>query len=296
MRDELESGHAAVLEADAGDPLAGLLRGYSAEVTAHDRKGLEAAATLMRPGAEVFIACVPGESADRLVGAAALLRRAGLVPVPHLVARNIESRTAFQRLLERLAGEAALDRALVLGGDRDKAAGEFDSSLQLIETGLLQAHGVRRIGLASYPEGHPRIPDGLLASALSAKLSAAKSAGLDVWLISQFCFDAKAIIGFARKLRASGVAQPFRVGVAGPAKRSTIIKYALMCGVGASMRALKERQDLARNVMAGETPEALLREVALAQAAEPRLGVSGVHFFTFGSLAKSAEWADRFAA
>jgi methylenetetrahydrofolate reductase (NADPH) len=294
MRDDLDMATATALQ--TGDSaLADLLRSYSAEVTAHDRKGLDAAAQLMRPGAEVFIACVPGESADRLVGAAALLRRAGLVPVPHLVARNIESRTAFDRLLERLVGEAGLDRALVLGGDRDKPAGEFDSSLQLIETGLLQKHGIGKIGLAGYPEGHPRIDDGVLASALAAKLAAAEASGMDVWLVSQFCFDAKAIIAFARRLRALGATPPFRVGVAGPAKRSTIIKYALMCGVGASMRALKERQDLARNVMAGETPEALLREVAEAQAAEPALGVSGVHFFTFGSLAKSAEWADSFS-
>ncbi|HKT53435.1 MAG TPA: methylenetetrahydrofolate reductase [Caulobacteraceae bacterium] len=293
MRNELDM--AAAHGADADSDLSALLRGYSAEVTAHDRKGLEAAVALMRPGAEVSIACVPGESTDRLVAAAKLLRQAGLVPVPHLVARNMESRAAFNRLLERLAGEAGLDRALLLGGDRDKPSGELDSSLQLIETGFLRKHGVGRIGLAIYPEGHPRIADAVLAAALSAKLEAAKNAGLDVWLISQFCFDAKAILALARRLRAQGVRQPFRIGVAGPAKRSTLIKYALTCGVGASMRALKERQDLARNVLAGETPEALLREVAAAQSAEPALGLSGVHLFTFGSLAKSAAWADSFA-
>ena len=64
-----------------------------------------------------------------------------------------------------------------------------------------------------------------------------------------------------------------------------------MCGVGASMRALKERQDLAKSVLTGETPEALLTEVAVAQALNPALGISGVHFFTFGALAKSAQWA-----
>jgi len=273
--------------------VAGLLRNYTAEVTARDRKGLAAAPEMMAPGSEVYIAAIPGESEDRIVAAAAQLRRGGLIPVPHIVARNIESRKGLDELLGRLVGEAGLDRALVLGGDRDKPAGEFDSSLQLIETGLFQAHGIGSIRLACYPEGHPRIADEVLEQARAAKLTAAAEAGLDVWLVSQFCFDPKPIIALARRMRALGVTAPFRVGVAGPAERSTLVKYALMCGVGASLRALKERQDLARNVLTGETPEALLAEVADAQAREPQLGMAGVHFFTFGALAKSAEWADR---
>lgn len=279
-------------ETDARTALAGLLQNYSAEVIARNRKSLEAAGNLLRPGAEVFIVAIPGESADLLVAAAVQLRRAGLVPVPHIVARNIESRKALDDLLARLVAEAQLDRALVLGGDRDKPAGEFDSSLQLIETGLFQKHGIGKIALACYPEGHPRIADATLEAARAAKLAAAEAAGLDVTLVSQFCFDPKPIIALAERMRGQGVKAPFRVGVAGPAGRATLVKYALMCGVGASMRALKERQDLARNALTGETPEALLSEVALAQARNPALGIAGVHFFTFGSIGKSAQWAN----
>jgi methylenetetrahydrofolate reductase (NADPH) len=133
----------------------------------------------------------------------------------------------------------------------------------------------------------------VLEKARAIKLETAAKAGLDVWMVSQFCFDAKPIVALAKRMRALGVTAPFRVGVAGPAERSTLVKYALMCGVGASLRALKERQDLARNVLTGETPEALLTEVAQAQERDPSLGIKGVHFFTFGALAKSAEWADR---
>ena len=246
---------AQAVTAEARAALSGLLTNYTAEVTARDRKGLDAAPAMMAAGSEVYIAAIPGESEDRLVAAAAHLRENGMVPVPHIVARNIENRAGLDGLLRRLTAEAKLDRALVLGGDRDKPAGAFDSSLQLLET--------------------------------------AAQSGLDVWMVSQFCFDAKPIIALARRMRAQGVTAPFRVGVAGPAERSTLVKYALMCGVGASLRALKERQDLARNVLTGETPEALLTEVAQAQERDPSLGIKGVHFFTFGALAKSAEWADR---
>ena len=271
--------------------LVDLLDDYSAEVTARDKKGLDAAAELMAPGREVFIAAIPGETLDRVVAMAVRIRKAGLVPVPHIAARNLESLTVFEDLIARLVGEAGLDRALVLGGDRDKPAGAYDSSLQLIQTGVFQRNGVHRIGLACYPEGHPRLPDPVLEAARADKLVAAEQAGLDVWLTSQFCFDPKPILALAERMRAQGVKAPFRVGVAGPAEHATLIRYALMCGVGASMRALKERQDLARSVLSGETPEALLTEVAVAQSLNPALGISGVHFFTFGGLARSAQFA-----
>lgn len=282
-----------MLESRPSPPaLSALLNEYSCEVTSRDRKSIEAAPKLLRPGSEVFVAALPGDSIDAVISACAELKRSGMVPVPHVVARNIVSLSALDTLLGRLVKEAGVERALVLGGDRDKPEGELNCALQIIESGLIQKHGIKRIFIGCYPEGHPRVADALLEEARTAKLAAAEKAGLHVTLISQFCFDAAPIVALARRMRAQGVTAPFRVGVAGPAKRSTLIKYALVCGVGASMRALKERQDLARNVLAGETPEGLLTEVGLAQASDPSLGITGVHFFTFGSLASSAEWAE----
>ncbi|MDE3115174.1 MAG: methylenetetrahydrofolate reductase [Pseudomonadota bacterium] len=271
--------------------LAALLKGYSAEVTTHDRASLEAAALLPR-GTEVFIAALMKDDPDRLVATAMKVRQGGLEPVPHIVARNIRSTADLDNLLARLSGEAGVERALVLGGDRDKAAGELESSLQLIETGLFQKHGIKRIAIGCYPEGHPRIAGPVLDAARAAKLRAAEQAGLDVVLVSQFCFDAPPILSLARHMRAQGCKAPFRVGVAGPADRATLVKYALICGVGPSLRALKERQSLARNMLSGETPEGVLGEVAAAQNAEPSLGISGVHFFTFGALANTIKWVE----
>jgi methylenetetrahydrofolate reductase (NADPH) len=272
--------------------LAGLLRSYSVEVTSRDRRSLDAAPDLLRPGTEVFIAALPGDDVDDLVAASAQLKRAGLAPVPHIVARNIEDRAALDSLLARLTAAAGVDRALVLGGDRDKPAGEYVSSLELIETGLLQRHGIRSIAIGCYPEGHPKISTQQLDDARAAKLAAAEQAGLEVTLVSQFCFDHAPIIALARRMRAQGVKAPFRVGVAGPASRMLLIKYAMICGVGASMRFLQNKPELAKGVLSGETPEELLREVAHEQVQTPELGISGVHFFTFGSVAKSAQWAE----
>ncbi|WP_159585440.1 methylenetetrahydrofolate reductase [Chelativorans xinjiangense] len=272
--------------------LATLLQTYSVEVTARDERSLGAVAEILRPGTEVFVANLPNEGADVLIRAAAKLRHAGLTPVPHIVARNLGSRREFEEMLAGLAGEAEVQKALVLGGDRDRPAGEFDAALQLIHTGLLQEHGIRRIAVACYPEGHPRISADVLWQALRDKLDAANEAGLDTALVSQFLFDPKLVVTFAKALRSAGITAPLRVGVAGPANRAKLIRYALRCGVGASLRVLRERGNLARNVLAGFTPDELLGEIALAQAVDPSLGIAGVHFFTFGDPARSARWAE----
>jgi methylenetetrahydrofolate reductase (NADH) len=287
----------AEIEPNAWEPrvLAKLLRNYSAEVTCRDEKSIRAAKSLMPRGSEVFIVSLPSDKLDSSVAVAAELRHAGLVPVPHIVARNIGSRADLEALLRHFTTEARVDRALILGGDRSQPIGEFDSSQQLLETGLFDAFGIRKIKLSWYPEGHPRISDSELAKARAAKLRIAAARGLEVELIGQFCFESAPIIASARQLRAEGIQVPLRVGVAGPASRASLLKYAMICGVGASVRALKERPG-ARSLLSSETPERLLREVAHAQAEEPNLGIHRVHFFTFASLASTAQFVEQHAA
>lgn len=275
-------------------PFMSRLPDYSAEVTRPDRRSLDAAARLMRPEARVYVASLPNDGPDRQVEVCSAVSKLGLIPVPHIVARNIENRDALDSLLGRLAGEAGVDRALVLAGDRDTPAGDYDCSLQLIESGLFQKHGIGKIAIACYPEGHPRIPDDVLDQALADKIAAAKSAGLELILISQICFDAAPIVEFLRKIRAEGVTARVRIGVAGPAKYATLVKYAAICGVGPSLRALRERQSLAKNMLLGETPQKLIEDLEEAVAAEPALNIWGIHFFTFASLKNTIEWVEGF--
>ena len=276
--------------------MASILNNYSVELTARDRKSLDLAKELLAPGTEVFIAALPNDKVDDVVAACARLRQDGLTPVPHVVARNIENEKDLDTLLGRLVAEAGMERCLVLGGDRDTPAGSLTSSGQILETGLIQKRGIKTIRIGSYPEGHPKISEAALDKARADKLAIAARDGLDVTIVSQFVFEADPIVGFAKKLRAEGTTAPFRVGVAGPADRGLLMKYALICGIGNSLRVLKGRAGLALNTLTGETPEDVVRGVGDAQAADPSLNISGIHFFTFGSLAKSAQWAKQFQA
>jgi methylenetetrahydrofolate reductase (NADPH) len=269
-----------------------LLRGCSVEITPGDGRSIDAAAAMLPQGTETFIASLPKGRLDDVVDAAVRLRRAGLVPVPHLAARNLASEEELDDFLKRLSAAAGVDRALVIGGDRHEPLGPYGDSLRILKSGLLQTHGVRSVYLSCYPEGHPRIGDERLTTARGEKLAVCQAAGLTAGLVSQFCFDAAPIVRTARNLRRQGVRNRLRIGLAGPASAAVLLKYAAICGVGPSIRALRERQSLARHVLAGNT-EDLVAELARAQAAEPSLGIGGVHFFTFGSLGRTAEMLAR---
>ena len=180
------------------------LSDYSAEVTTPDRRSLDRAASLMPREARVYVAALPKDTPDRQIRVCSQVRDLGLIPVPHIVARNIPNRDALDNLLGRLAREAGVDRALILGGDRDVPAGDFDCSLQVIESGLLQKHGIDKIAIACYPEGHPRIPEHVLDRARADKIVAARAGGLSIILISQVCFESEPIIRFLRKVPGGG--------------------------------------------------------------------------------------------
>ncbi len=269
-----------------GKALARLLGTWSTEVIPRDSSAIEAAPDLLPAGLEVFIAAAPGETSDQMVSAAARLRAGGLTPVPHVTARSLATLADADGLIGRLRDEAGLDRLLVLGGDRDRPAGELHSSRQVIESGVFARRGIRKLFLPCYPERHPRIAAEVLEAERAAKLRLAADQGLEVELVSQICFEPAPIVALARRLRT-----PYRVGVAGPADRTTLIRYALMCGVGPSLRALKHGQ--AQGVLARDTPERLLAEVATAREADPASNITGVHLFTFGGLADTVRWAER---
>src|SRR5205807_777278 len=119
-----------------------LLAGASLELSSGDPAEIDACADLLEPGTAVYISMPPGQTYHGIVALATRLKRAGLRPVPHVAARRIASRDALDQYLARAAGEASVDSALVIAGDRDRASGPLESSLGLLETVLLHRHGI----------------------------------------------------------------------------------------------------------------------------------------------------------
>lgn len=261
-----------------------LLAGASLELSSRDPAEIDACVGILEPGAAVYISLPPGQTYHGTVALAARLKRAGFRPVPHVAARRIAGREALDDYLARAAGEGGVDSALVIAGDSERAGSAFDSSLALLETGLFQRHGIVRIAVAGYPEGHPRIAASALDTALAAKKSFARRAGLELSVVTQFCFEAEPILSWAGKMKGHGL--PVRVGLAGPASLPRLLRFAALCGIGNSVRALKAHPRAITRLMIEAGPEVALRE--LARSGGPP--IEGVHFFCFGGLVRTARW------
>ena len=281
-----EHAAAAAPPLDEGERgrISAFLAGASLELSSRNPEEIDACAGLLDPGTAVYISFPPGQTYHGTVALAARLARAGFRPVPHVSARRIASREALDDYLARVAGEAGVDSALVIGGDSDRAVGAFDSSFALLETGLFQRHGIVHIGVAGYPEGHPRIAPAALESALAAKTAYARERGLEPCVVTQFCFDADEILRWTARIKEQRL--PVRVGLAGPASLPRLLRFAAMCGVGASLRALRASPGAITRLMVEAGPEVALRQ--LARRSGPP--VAGAHFFSFGGLVRTARW------
>ncbi len=172
----------------------------------------------------------------------------------------------------------------MIAGDSDRASGPFDSSLALLETGLFQRHGIVHIGVAGYPEGHPGIAASALDAALAAKKSLALRAGLDLQVVTQFCFEPEPVLSWAARMKGHGL--PARIGLAGPASLPRLLRFAALCGIGNSVRALKARPQAITRLLVEAGPEVVVRELARRGGAP----IAGVHFFCFGGLVRTARW------
>ncbi|MER5890197.1 methylenetetrahydrofolate reductase [Streptomyces sp. NPDC001941] len=274
---------------------ASLLEDHSLEMTGKDVPGLEAAREHIPPGNRVNVTFLGNEEPGTRRAAARAVRAAGLVPVPHLSARRLRSRDELAGFLDGLRADGTVENVLVVGGDPATAHGPYDDALALIRSGLLQAHGVRHVGVAGYPEGHPAIATPELWAAVEAKNAALAREGLTGDVVTQFCFDAAPVLAWIEELRGRGVTAPVRVGVPGPAGVKRLMTYATRFGVSTSASIARKYGFSLTGLMGTAGPDRFVR--ALADGYEPaRHGVVRLHFYTFGGIAATARWIAGFRA
>ena len=275
--------------------IAAFMGGYSLEATRPTGAELASLADVTPAGTRVYLSAVPSRPSEEVVEIAAAVRAAGFEPVPHLAARGFSTREALDRLLGRLARAAGIRQALIVGGDQARALGPYGAAIDVIESGLLPQHGVSEIAIAAYPDGHPRISDYELTRILAAKVEAAEATGLEVHIVTQFGFDAGAILGWLERLRGDGIDCPVRIGMAGPTSAAALLRYARRCGVAASAQGLARHVGLAKHVFSRAAPDQLIRAIAAVRATTAR-GRVAPHLYAFGGLGATARWAAAVAA
>ncbi|MEM8577223.1 MAG: methylenetetrahydrofolate reductase [Pseudomonadota bacterium] len=271
------------------------LQGYSIEVMPRTAAKVEDFRALLPQGTRVYIAHIEGTPIEDMVATAKRLNVDGFPVMPHFPARIITDKATLADWIARYQGEADVKQALLLAGGVDTPHGDFDSSMQLLETGLFDAAGFTRLHVAGHPEGNRDIdPEGGMANvdaALRWKQDFSTRTDAQMAIATQFAFEAQPIIAWADSLKAAGIDLPIHIGIAGPAKLQTMIKFAIACGVGPSLRVLQRRAKDVTKLLLPFEPTEVVSELAAHKAANPDFNIESVHFFPLGGIKTNATWA-----
>ncbi|MEM9049921.1 MAG: methylenetetrahydrofolate reductase [Pseudomonadota bacterium] len=283
--------------APAETGLAGFLQGFSIEVMPRTAAKIPDFRAILPTGTRIYVAHIDGTPFEEMLATVTRLRAEGFAVMPHIPARVVESQARLAEWVKAYA-DAGVTQALVLAGGVSEVRGDLSNAMEILETGLLDRHGFTRIHVAGHPEGNRDIdPDGSDAAVMAAlrwKHAFAQRTDAQMALATQFCFEADPVIAWAERLRAEGIDLPIHIGVAGPAKLQTLIKFAMACGVGPSLRVLTRRAADVTKLLLPFTPIDILRDLAAHKAANPDFLVEAVHVFPLGGIGPSAGFFDAY--
>ncbi|CTQ50810.1 methylenetetrahydrofolate reductase [Jannaschia donghaensis] len=278
--------------APKNDDLAAFLQGASIEVMPRTAEKVDDFAAILPRGTRVYVAHIEGTPIEEMVATAARLRRDGMEPMPHFPARLIADRTTLNDWIARYRNDADVDQALILAGGVAAPHGDYATSMQLLESGAFD--GFKRLHVAGHPEGNRDIDmDGSMknvSDALAWKQKFSERTDADMAIATQFCFDAGPVIDWANGIKAAGIDLPVHIGIAGPAKLQTLIKFAIACGVGPSLKVLQKRAMDVTKLLLPYEPTEVLTALAAHKAAHPDFNIEAVHIFPLGGIKTSATW------
>lgn len=270
------------------DPLLIALQGFSLEIGVHDLEALEQNRRLLPMGGRIYVNAVAGEGAEARITAAAQLTAYGYQPVPHIAARRMRTVKELDDYLAGFVQRAGVSEILVIGGDMIEPVGPYGDALGVITSGLPAKHGIRRIGIAGYPDGHPDIETTVLNRALETKLAACRKSAADPYIVTQFSFQARSIIDWCRAIHDKHPDLHIHAGIPGPAKLRTLMRFARICGVQSSMKKLLANKKTGLNLLRGAAPWEQLEGIGKYRLETGR--PLSVHLFTFGGLIETVSW------
>ena len=248
--------------------VADFLRDYSIEVMPRTAEKVEDFRELLPEGTRVYIAHIDGTPIEDMVATAARLNADGYKVMPHFPARIIKDRATLENWIAMYQGEADVRHALLLAGGVATPHGDFGDSMQLMDTGLFDTHGFERLHIAGHPEGNRDIDtDGArlrVDDALRWKQGFSERTDAKMAIATQFAFEAQPIIEWADSLKHAGIDLPIHIGIAGPAKLQTLIKFAIACGVGPSLKVLQKRAMDVTKLLLPYEPTDVITELALS--------------------------------
>ncbi len=274
------------------------LDGFSIEVTPRAASKIDNFADLIPKGTLIYIAHIEGTPIEDMSSTAKKINEQGFKPMPHFPARIIKDKNVLQDWISRYQNEADVKNALLIAGGANKPYGDYDSSIQLIESELFDKANFQNLHIAGHPEGSTDIdPDGTTKNvdeALSWKNEFSKRTDASMAVTTQFSFDSKTVIDWANKIKQSGIDIPIHIGIAGPAKLQTLLRYSLECGVGASIKIIQKRALDLTKLLLPYKPTTIISELATYKADNPDFNIDKVHFFPLGGVKQVSDFVKEF--
>lgn len=267
-----------------------LYSGYSIETTPRWDKKISSYDAILPKSTTVMIASLYRDDFKEVIRTAKRLRQDGMEPVPHIVARSIPSVSRLENWLDELQSEADVDHILVIAGDIPSPVGPYHSSMDILDLGVLEKRGIKKIGVSGHPEGISNVSNRELLNAICWKNEYASRTGIYVYICTQFVFEASPIISWEQKIRKAGIQLPIKVGAPGIATPQTLMRHAVAAGIGQSVRFLMKQAPHINEILTFSTPEQLLRNLANHYAQESSSLIEGIHFYPFGGVEKTSRW------
>ena len=272
------------------------ISGYSIEVVPNSAAKIESFKEILPINTRVYIAHLETENIATMVATAKRINEEGFKVMPHIPARIIQNQTMLNDWISMYQNEAGVKEALLLAGGSTKPVGDYDSSMQLIESGLFDKAGFKRLHIAGHPEGSKDIdPDGGMknvSEALSWKQEFSNRTDADMAIATQFCFDADVVNKWAKNIEEDGIDIPIHIGIAGPAKLQTLLKFSVECGIGASMKILTKRAKDLTKLLLPYKPTQMLTDLSEYKSKDPTLNIEQVHFFPIGGIKQTTDWLE----
>lgn len=272
------------------------ISGYSIEVVPNSAAKIESFKEILPINTRVYIAHLETENIATMVATAKRINEEGFTVMPHIPARIIQNQTMLNDWISMYQNEAGVKEALLLAGGSTKPVGDYDSSMQLIESGLFDKAGFKRLHIAGHPEGSKDIdPDGGMknvSEALSWKQEFSNRTDADMAIATQFCFDADVVNKWAKNIEEDGIDIPIHIGIAGPAKLQTLLKFSVECGIGASMKILTKRAKDLTKLLLPYKPTQMLTDLSEYKSKDPTLNIEQVHFFPIGGIKQTTDWLE----
>ena len=272
------------------DTVIRLFNDYSVETTPKAAEKIPHFGERVDKGTQIFVTFLPGSDFAETLAVTKRILDEGFMPIPHLAARSMPSKAFFETTVKTLA-DLGVEHVLCIAGGVKEPLGPFTDTMQLLNTGILDAAGMKTIGVAGHPEGSHDISDEAIWQAVTWKNTFNQQTDAALYQVTQFAFEADPVIAWDQALRQAGSTMPVYIGLPGLATIKTLLRFGLEAGVGPSLSFIRKQAINVLKLMTISTPSKQLVGLAKHVSADPDSLIKGVHLYPLGGLKKTALWA-----